>query len=62
VSDRDILSDLADKVIAASPQSVSDFKNGKKQALGALMGKIMKETKGKANPQLVNKILQEKLK
>ncbi len=62
VSDEGVLEGLVDSVIASNPRSVEDFKNGKKKSLGFLMGQIMKESKGKANPQLVNKILQEKLK
>jgi len=40
---------------------VSDFKKGKGKALGYLVGEVMKKTKGKANPELVNKLLKEKL-
>jgi aspartyl-tRNA(Asn)/glutamyl-tRNA(Gln) amidotransferase subunit B len=43
-------------VIENNPKSVEDFKNGKKKALGFLVGQVMKETKGKANPQMVNEI------
>ena len=50
-----------DGVIAANPQSVADFKAGKKKAIGFLVGQIMKETHGKANPGMVNKMLMEKL-
>lgn len=61
ISDTGALEALADKVIAANPQSVADFKSGKKKAVGFLMGQIMRETKGKANPQAVNAILAKKL-
>lgn len=61
ISDTGALETLADKVIAANPQSVADFKAGKKKAVGFLMGQIMKETKGKANPQAVSAILAKKL-
>ncbi len=61
ISDTGALEELADKVIAANPQSVEDFKAGKKKAVGFLMGQIMKETKGQANPQVVNGILTKKL-
>lgn len=61
ISDTGALEALADKVIAANPQSVADFKAGKKKAVGFLMGQIMRETKGKANPQAVNAILAKKL-
>lgn len=61
ISDTGALETLADQIIAANPQSVADFKAGKKKAVGFLMGQIMKETKGKANPQAVNAILTQKL-
>lgn len=61
ISDTGALEELADRIIAANPQSVADFKAGKKKAVGFLMGQIMKETKGKANPQVVNVILTKKL-
>lgn len=61
ISDMGALEELAAKVIAANPQSVADFKAGKKKAVGFLMGQIMKETKGKANPQVVNGILTKML-
>ena len=48
-------------VIAANPQSVADFQAGKEKAIGFLVGQIMRQTKGRANPELVNRILKEKL-
>jgi len=50
-----------EKIISENSSVVADYKSGKKQAIGFLVGKVMAETKGKANPQVVNKILQEKL-
>ncbi len=61
VSDAGELGRLVDEVLAANPQSVADFKAGKKKAIGFLVGQIMKATKGKANPGMVNKMLMEKL-
>ena len=52
---------LVDKIIENDPQSVADYKGGKERALKALMGSIMKETKGKANPEKVQKFLLEAL-
>ncbi|MGO4270939.1 Asp-tRNA(Asn)/Glu-tRNA(Gln) amidotransferase GatCAB subunit B, partial [Paenibacillus sp. TAF58] len=46
-------------VVENSPQSVADFKAGKEKAVGFLVGQVMKETKGKANPGLVNKLIVE---
>lgn len=61
ISDTGALEALALKIIEANPKSVADFKAGNKKAVGFLMGQIMKETKGKANPQVVNGILMKKL-
>ncbi len=61
VTDTKLLEEVADRVIAANPSVVQDFRNGKAQALGFLVGQLMKETKGKANPKLANQILTQKL-
>lgn len=47
--------------MAANPQSVEDYKAGKQKAIGFLVGQVMKESKGKANPGLVNTLLAEVL-
>ncbi|MBW5449390.1 Asp-tRNA(Asn)/Glu-tRNA(Gln) amidotransferase subunit GatB [Cohnella sp. CFH 77786] len=62
ISDEGAILAIVDAVIAANPQSVEDFRGGKDKAIGFLVGQIMKETKGKANPGLVNKLLMERLK
>ena len=61
MSDEGELGGLVEAVIAAHPQSVADFKAGKEKAIGFLVGQIMRQTKGRANPELVNRILKEKL-
>lgn len=61
ISDESAILSIVDAIIAANPQSVEDFRNGKEKAIGFLVGQIMKETKGKANPGLVNKLLVERL-
>jgi aspartyl-tRNA(Asn)/glutamyl-tRNA(Gln) amidotransferase subunit B len=62
ISDEGAILSVVDAVIAANPQSVEDYRGGKEKALGFLVGQVMKETKGKANPGLVNKLLIERLK
>lgn len=57
ISDQEELKKLAAQVICANPKSVESYRGGKKKALGFLVGQLMKETKGKANPQLVNEII-----
>ena len=49
------------KIFKKEEKSVSDYKNGNKNALGFLVGQVMKETKGKANPAIVNDILKKRL-
>lgn len=61
ISDEGSLGTIVEQVIAANPQSVADYKAGKEKALGFLVGQIMKETKGQANPGLLNKLLKEKM-
>ncbi|MPM67678.1 Aspartyl/glutamyl-tRNA(Asn/Gln) amidotransferase subunit B [bioreactor metagenome] len=61
ISDASEITGIIDKVIADNPQSVADFKAGKEKAIGFLVGQIMKQTKGRANPEMVNKLLRERL-
>ena len=61
ISVEDELSRIVDAFFAGNPGSVEDYRIGKDRALGFLGGQVMKETRGKANPQLVNKLLKEKL-
>ena len=62
VNDEDFVKTAVLDVIAKNPQAVSDFKSGNERALTFFMGQVMKQTKGKANPQIVNKFLLEELK
>ena len=55
ISDADALRAIVREVIAENPQAVADFKAGKKQAAGFLVGQVMKATRGKANPGVVNR-------
>ncbi|MDU4959989.1 MAG: Asp-tRNA(Asn)/Glu-tRNA(Gln) amidotransferase subunit GatB [Sporomusaceae bacterium] len=52
---------IVEAVLSASPQSVADFKAGKERAIGFLVGQVMKQTKGRANPDLVNRLLKERM-
>lgn len=61
ISDEGQLGPIVDEVLNNNPKSIEDFKAGRKQAMGFLVGQIMKATKGQANPGLVNKILGDKL-
>ncbi|WP_020484714.1 Asp-tRNA(Asn)/Glu-tRNA(Gln) amidotransferase subunit GatB [Methylomonas sp. MK1] len=62
ITDSGAIETIVDKVIAANPVPVEQYRAGKDKALMALVGQIMKETQGKANPGEVNKMLIAKLK
>ena len=61
ISDESAIKEVVSKILEANPQSIADFKAGKDRALGFLVGQAMKETKGKANPQMLNKMFLEEL-
>ena len=62
ISDEGAIKEVVTKILENNPQSVADYKAGKDRALGFLVGQAMKETKGKANPQMLNKMFLEELK
>lgn len=61
VNDTDAILAIVEAVVAGNPQSVEDYKNGKEKAIGFLVGQTMKETKGKANPGIINQMLKDVL-
>ncbi|MWV47297.1 Asp-tRNA(Asn)/Glu-tRNA(Gln) amidotransferase subunit GatB [Paenibacillus sp. HJL G12] len=61
ISDEGAIKTIVEQVVAANPQSVEDYKAGKQKAIGFLVGQVMKESRGKANPAMVNKLLEEVL-
>ena len=61
VADTGALAAVVDQVLAANPKVVADWKAGKTAAAKALIGQVMKATQGKANPSIVNKLIEEKL-
>ena len=61
ISDEGAIKEVVLKVLENNEQSVADFKAGKDKALGFLVGQAMKETRGKANPQMLNKMFLEEL-
>ena len=62
ITDEGSIGAIVDKVLVDNPAIVAEYKSGKDKVIGNLVGKVMKESAGKANPGLVNKILKEKLK
>lgn len=61
ISDPEVIRGFVTTVLDNDPKSVEDFKGGKDRALKALLGQIMKASKGQANPQLTNEILLEEI-
>lgn len=61
ISDEGQLRGIINEVLDANDQSITDYKDGKKKALGFLVGQVMKATKGQANPPMVNKLLAEEI-
>ena len=61
ITDTKAIEGIVDEVIAKNQKAVDDYKGGNKKAMGALVGQVMKASKGKANPQMVNELLAKKL-
>ncbi|MEK7765493.1 MAG: Asp-tRNA(Asn)/Glu-tRNA(Gln) amidotransferase subunit GatB, partial [bacterium] len=61
ITDEGVLGEAVRAALAANPASVADYKAGKKQAVGFLVGQVMKATGGKANPQKANELVKEEL-
>ena len=61
VTDTQWIDEIVNRVIQANPKVADDFRSGKKKALSFLVGQVMRETRGRAKPELVLKLLQERL-
>lgn len=61
ITDTKAIEAIVDAVIAANPKPVEDYKGGNEKSIGFLVGQVMKQSKGKANPGVVNQLLKEKL-
>jgi len=61
ISDEGAIKEVVVKILEANPQSIADYRAGKDKALGFLVGQAMKETKGKANPQMLNTMFLDEL-
>ena len=62
ISDESAIEGTIEKILAQFPKEVGEFKAGKEKLLGFFVGQVMKETKGKANPKVLNEILLRRLK
>ncbi len=61
ISDEKLIEEIVRKAMAENPDAVQQYRDGKKKVMGFFVGYVMRETKGKANPELVNKIAQKLL-
>jgi aspartyl-tRNA(Asn)/glutamyl-tRNA(Gln) amidotransferase subunit B len=61
ISDPTVLEPIIDKILAANPKELEQYRNGKTKLLGFFVGQMMKETNGRADPQLTNQLLAKKL-
>ena len=61
VSDTGVIEPIVDQVLRDNAQSITDYKSGRKKALAFLVGQVMKQTKGKASPDLVNELILKKI-
>ena len=61
INDKEVLSPIIDEAIVNSQKAVEEYKSGKEKALQSIIGQIMRATRGKANPQVVNELLLERL-
>ncbi len=62
ISDESVLTEMINTVLDANPQSIEDYKNGKDRAVGFLVGQVMKQSHGQANPGITNKLIVSLLK
>lgn len=60
-NDEGFIIEVVNKILDSNPAAIEDYKNGKNRIIGFLVGMVLKETKGKANPQLVNKFVLEEI-
>ncbi len=61
ISDEGELRRMVEEVLAANPEAVKDFRDGKERAVGFLVGQVMKASRGKANPPIIDRMLRELL-
>lgn len=61
MNDASAIGQIVDKVVASYPDSIKDYKAGRTKALAFLVGQVMKETRGKASPEIVNQLLRKKI-
>jgi aspartyl-tRNA(Asn)/glutamyl-tRNA(Gln) amidotransferase subunit B len=61
ITDEKMIIEVIDKVLLENTKSVDEYRAGKEKAIGYLVGQVMRHTSGKANPQLVNKLLKDRL-
>ena len=61
ITDSSAIETLVDQILLLNANQVEQYKNGKEKVFGFLVGQVMKESKGQANPELVNKLLKDRI-
>ena len=61
ITDSSAIETLVDQILLLNTNQVEQYKNGKEKVFGFLVGQVMKESKGQANPELVNKLLKDRI-
>jgi aspartyl-tRNA(Asn)/glutamyl-tRNA(Gln) amidotransferase subunit B len=61
VTDTGLIEETVERVLAANPDLVESYRKGKEKLFGHFVGLVMRETRGKANPKMVNELLKKKL-
>jgi len=62
ITDPDELNRLVQEIVTGNPEQAEQYRNGREKVFGFFVGQVMKATRGKANPQIVNELLKEALK
>ncbi|MFP4033805.1 MAG: Asp-tRNA(Asn)/Glu-tRNA(Gln) amidotransferase GatCAB subunit B, partial [Desulfococcaceae bacterium] len=61
MTDESAIAEIVERIVAANPGQAEEYRGGKTKLMGFFVGQVMKETKGKANPKMVNEILKKTL-
>ena len=61
ISDEGAIDKIVEKILASNPDQIESYKSGKTKVIAWLVGQVMKESKGKANPKIANQKIREKL-
>ena len=61
VSDTDLIREIAERIVAENPENVAKYRGGKESLIGWFVGQVMRESRGKADPNMAREVLKELL-